>query len=311
VVWPAATPGSFVHRALLYRTPAEYLSQLATFVRAGLAAGEPAFVAVPPTQIGWLRKALGADATNVRFEDMTKVGRNPAWIIPVVRDFVNEHRGRRVRYVGEPVWNTRTVPEVREAVRHEALINVAFAEADVTILCPYDESHLARPVIADAQRTHPMLVADGTATQSEAYAGPGSIPLSCQVPLTPLPHDGVPMEYTDNLRAVRDEVSRRARQTTLRRTKIIDLVQAVSELAANTMRHTRRSGTLDIAVDEQEIVCTIHDHGTITDPLTGRRRPPPGASGGQGLWLVHQVCDLVEMRSDRSGTTIRLHMSLS
>jgi hypothetical protein len=32
--------------------------------------------------------------------------------------------------------------------------------------------------------------------------------------------------------------------------------------------------------------------------------------GGHGLWLVNQVCDLVEMRSDDSGTTIRLHMDL-
>jgi hypothetical protein len=50
--------------------------------------------------------------------------------------------------------------------------------------------------------------------------------------------------------------------------------------------------------------------GTISDPLAGRRRPAPGALGGHGLWLVHQVCDQVELRSDGSGTTIRMHMAI-
>ena len=49
----------------------------------------------------------------------------------------------------------------------------------------------------------------------------------------------------------------------------------------------------------------------ITDPLAGQRRPAPDATGGHGLWLVYQVCDLVELRSDASGTTIRMHMAIS
>ena len=34
------------------------------------------------------------------------------------------------------------------------------------------------------------------------------------------------------------------------------------------------------------------------------------AMGGHGLWIVHQVCDDVEMHSDGDGTTVRLHMKL-
>jgi hypothetical protein len=33
-------------------------------------------------------------------------------------------------------------------------------------------------------------------------------------------------------------------------------------------------------------------------------------AGGYGLWLVNQVCDLVQARTGRAGTTIRLHMRL-
>ena len=50
----------------------------------------------------------------------------------------------------------------------------------------------------------------------------------------------------------------------------------------------------------------------IADPTEAGRQPPAAdASGGHGLWLVHQICDKVELRSDAGGTTIRLHMSLS
>ena len=58
------------------------------------------------------------------------------------------------------------------------------------------------------------------------------------------------------------------------------------------------------------MVCEIHDEGVITDPLAGQRKPPANASGGHGLWIVHQVCDLVELTSDGNGTTVRMHMSL-
>jgi anti-sigma regulatory factor (Ser/Thr protein kinase) len=120
----------------------------------------------------------------------------------------------------------------------------------------------------------------------------------------------VSMIYTTDLSAVRALVERCALEAGLAETRAIDLVLAVSEVAANTVRHAKSSGKLDIWHDAEEIICQIQDKGTITDPLAGRRRPPADALGGHGLWLVHQVCDRVELRSDESGTTIRLHMRL-
>jgi anti-sigma regulatory factor (Ser/Thr protein kinase) len=87
-------------------------------------------------------------------------------------------------------------------------------------------------------------------------------------------------------------------------------VLAVSEVAANTLRHTRSPGTLAIWHDADEVVCEIRDAGVITDPLAGQRRPPANSSGGHGLWIVHQVCDQVEMTSDATGTTVRMRMAL-
>ena len=84
---------------------------------------------------------------------------------------------------------------------------------------------------------------------------------------------------------------------------------AASELAANTLRHTPAAGTAHIWHTDDEILCQIHDQGEIKDPLAGLR---PGAHDGHGhgLWVVNQLCDLTEIRSDPGGTTIRVRMSL-
>ncbi len=116
--------------------------------------------------------------------------------------------------------------------------------------------------------------------------------------------------YTTDLAAVRAVVYRYAKQAGLPENRAIDLVLAVSEVAANTVRHAKSPGSLKIWYDTQEIICQIQDEGTIRDPLAGRRKPSMDAMGGHGLWIVHQVCDSVEMNSDETGTTVRLHMKL-
>jgi anti-sigma regulatory factor (Ser/Thr protein kinase) len=176
-------------------------------------------------------------------------------------------------------WSSLTWP----ATRHEALISLAFADADAEVLCPYNTARLGQAVITDARQTHPLPARPDTA----------------------MIHT-----YRSDLSQVRALVLKSAREAGLSDERAIDLVLAVSEVAANTLRHTPSSGTLAIWHNPHEIVCEIHDEGVITDPLVGRRRPAPDALGGHGLWLVHQVCDLVELRSDNTGTTVRMHMAI-
>jgi anti-sigma regulatory factor (Ser/Thr protein kinase) len=116
--------------------------------------------------------------------------------------------------------------------------------------------------------------------------------------------------YTTDLAAIRAVVHRYATRAGLPEARVIDLVLAVSEVAANTVRHARSPGCLKIWYDSEEIICQIEDSGTIPDPLAGRRRPSLEATGGHGLWIVHQVCDRVEIHSGENGTTIRLHMAI-
>jgi anti-sigma regulatory factor (Ser/Thr protein kinase) len=143
-----------------------------------------------------------------------------------------------------------------------------------------------------------------------ALTGPPSRRPVGDGPLPSPPPGAMTYRYTTDLAAIRAVVYRYARQAGLPESRAVDLVLAVSEVAANTVRHAKSPGSLKIWYDTKEIVCQVHDEGVITDPLAGRRQPSLEANGGHGLWIVNQVCDKVEMRSDESGTTIRLHMDL-
>lgn len=120
----------------------------------------------------------------------------------------------------------------------------------------------------------------------------------------------MPFVYTTNLSEVRALAEREARMAGLPDDRVVDFVIAVSEVAGNTVRHAKSPGSMEIWSDDGEIVCEICDTGVIADPLAGRHPPPPDASGGHGLWLVYQVCDRVDLRSDKNGTIIRMHMLL-
>lgn len=127
-------------------------------------------------------------------------------------------------------------------------------------------------------------------------------------PLSPPPRGALSIPYRDELAQVRVLVMRRAKQAGLADGRARDLVLAVSEAAANTLRHTEGPGILTIWTNLHEIICEIRDQGVIRNPRAGRSRPAPDADGGHGLWLVYQVCDDVELRSGTTGTILRMHM---
>ena len=301
----------FEHAAVLYDGTDEYLDAVLGFVGAGLERADPVLVAVPGPKGGLLREHLGGQAGRVSFADMTELGANPAWIIPRVAAFADAHRGRAVRYVGEPAWETRTAAELCETTRHEALVNLAFASTSASILCPYDRRRLAPGVIADAEHTHPVLITGGRSRPSRAYPEAGVFPAGCDRPLPRPPRRAAVLTYRDDLARVRAFAAAQARRAGLTAGRTCDLVIAVSELAANTWRHTDAGGSLHIWAADGELLCQVDDSGHIADPLAGRRRPVPGAVNGNGLWVVYQLCDLAELRTAPAGTTIRLHFRLS
>jgi len=296
------------HLAYFYDDERDYLSYLSAFALAGLRHAEPVFVAVPGRKAVLLRDRLGAESHLLRYGAIAETGRNPARLIPELRAFSDEHPGRRVRYVTEALWPGRSAAELREATRHEALMNLAFSSAAATIVCPYDVSRLAPSVVGDALRTHPACLRDGRTRSAAGYAGLGVVPAECEDPLPAPPADAQVIAYETSLRPVRDLVASHGTALLMAGERITNLVIAVGEITANTLRHTRAGGTFWVWHTGEEIICQVQDQGWIADPLAGRQRRSPEDSG-HGLWVVHQVCDLAEIRtSQAAGTVIRLHM---
>ncbi|MFP8904747.1 anti-sigma factor RsbA family regulatory protein [Streptomyces atacamensis] len=303
----------FVHPALFYRKPGEYLAGVGGFVGGALEAGDPVLVAVPGPRLEMLREHLGdtASAERLTLVDMTDFGRNPGRILSGLRDFADRHPGRPARIVGEPIWARRSPAELVEATRHEALINAAFTGRAATVLCPYDVSELPERVCADARRTHPVLWEDGRERTSPHYTDPRALSAECDaLPLAPPPARTPALAFTTgDLGEVRHHAEVWAGAAGLGMPRRGDFVLAVAEAAANSIAHGGGHGTLRLWSDGPCCVAEIRDGGHLTDLLAGRRRPTlDSADGGRGLWMMHQLCDLVETRATPAGLTVRLHM---
>jgi anti-sigma regulatory factor (Ser/Thr protein kinase) len=300
---------SLRHFAFFYRDQAERRAQILGLVRAGLERGEPTFVALPGDEAQLLADQLDAEPGELLCADISDTGRNPARLIPEVRAFIDKHAGERVLVVGEACWPGRSPAELREATRHEALMNLAFARSAATITCAYDAAQLPPSAITDATWTHPEYLAGGQPVAAPSHRSAWDVPSDCDRPLPPPPAGAESLVYETDLAPVRRLVERHAHGSTLGPDRVADLVLAASEVAANTLDHAKSGGLFQVWRDGDEILCQTRDQGWISDPLAGRvRRGPEGR--GHGLYLVNQVCDLVEIRTGPAGTTIRMHMRL-
>ena len=301
-------PG-FRHEALFYRGDEEFLAGTVPPVLDALDAGGAVLVAVPGARAAILREELGAAAAGVGFADMEELGRNPGRIIPAWRDFAERHAGRDAPAfgIGEPIWAGRSAAEIVECERHETLLNVAFQGTPAwTLVCPYDAERLPPEVVDAARCNHPHVIEDGRHERSGAFrrAIPGPDPL-------PAPECAEELELAaGGLPALREHVARRAREAGLGERRTADLVLAIDELGCNSLRYARGRATLRTWQDHGSLVCEVADPGHIADPLAGRSLPGPDELAGRGLYLVNQLCDLVQLRSSPEGSVVRVHMRL-
>jgi anti-sigma regulatory factor (Ser/Thr protein kinase) len=301
--------GGFEHEVLFYRDDESFLAGLLPFIREGLERDEAVIVAEPRPRMELLRDALGDDAVPVSFLDMAEIGANPARIIGVWAAALEKHTeaGQRLRGIGEPAFHGRRELEFVECQLHEQLLNVAFDGGPAwRLLCPYDEVRLPRAVVRAALHTHPIRTTVADRLPSDSYARDGHLD-AFAAPL-PKPTDAVLRGGfgPDDVPATRRTVAQYVRRVGLPEEQVEILELAASELATNSIRHGGGAGTVAMWLEPGAVVIEFSDTGHLADPLTGRLRPPLDSVGGRGLYLVHQLCDLVQVRSSPRGTTVRV-----
>jgi anti-sigma regulatory factor (Ser/Thr protein kinase) len=264
-------------------------------------------VAVREERAKLLKAALGAEADRVRFLPIEEVGRNPARMIVLWRDFVEASGGKPGIGIGESVWAGRSRAALDECHRHEALLNLVFASSQPwSLLCPYDAQALPDEELEIAARTHRLISREGRTEESAAFeVDPDS--LSGELPRPTVRPDTLSFGIAE-LSEVRRRATAAAERAGQDPSAVADLVTAVSELAANSVMHGGGTGTLRLWREDGSLLAEVEDEGRIEEQLVGRLRPDVSQEGGRGLWLANQLCDLVQIRSGERGTVVRLHV---
>lgn len=297
------------HVLLLHLGNSDSLDGLRTMFRRATEAAEVLCVVTPETHV-LIEETIGAVAD---FEDVTELGRNPARVIPAIRQFVDTRgRGRHVVVVTEQWWKRREMAEAAEIARHEALANLAFEGNDVDLVCLYDTRSVAAEIVADAKRTHPLIADEGGVRPNPWYVDPHEMLERSSAPLEPPPRAAETFEVeSGHLSELRASVEERGYTAGLPLGRVEDLVLAANEVATNVVSHGSGHGLLRLWTEGAWLVCEITDKGSdedalAEDPFIGTRSPPVEDTTGRGLWMVNQLCDLVELRSGHSGTAVRL-----
>jgi MEDS: MEthanogen/methylotroph, DcmR Sensory domain len=293
----------------MWRDSADFTSGLVTFIEDGLEAGEPVMVALIREHTHWLRDALGAKARKVQFVDMGELGSNPARIIPAWQQFLDAYsgHGRPVRGIGEPIWAGRRDEEILECQLHEALLNVAVhPEIPFWLICPYDAAQLDSSVLEEAHRSHPAIVEAHSYQGSARYGGRAHVSSMFASELPDLAGQPTQISFRpENLDRIFAFVALDAYAAGLQADKASDLAAATQRLAAGSMKRGAGGGNIRIWHQSRAVICELADETYVGDLLAGRHEP--SADNGDGLWFANQLCDLVQLRSTPSGTTVRVH----
>jgi anti-sigma regulatory factor (Ser/Thr protein kinase) len=297
-----------VHGALFCRGRDELLSEVTALVDDARRAGDPTVVLLPGEILERLGSRPGAAGEQVRFEDMAVLGRNPARILPVFQELVDGHRGT-VRVIGQPVWPGRSEAETTEALRHESLVNSVLATSDARIVCVYDTGLLGETTLDAARRVHPHVGSTARRLRtSPDYVedGPGERQLRNGLDRPYPPVEEIPV--TVDLAVLRHRVASSRLTAPLSGPRREDFLLAVNEAAANALEYGEAPRIARLWRNGASVIGEVVARGRIDDPLVGRRRPDPRAVRGRGLWIVNQLCDLVQLRQDGPSTRLRLHM---
>lgn len=300
-----------VHGALLSQGQDELLADVGRLIEDGLAAGRPTLGLFPGDTLERLRPRLGTAGERVWLEDMAVVGQNPMRILVALQEFADRHPGP-VCMIGQPVWAGRSAAETTEVLRHEALVNLVFAGADARIVCAYDTPALDEQTLEAVRRVHPQIAARSRELRkSPDYTGdaPPERHLKDGLDRPHPPVEEIPV--TADLSALRDRVASSRLTAPLSGRRREDFVLAVNEVAANAIQHGQAPRVARLWRAGASVIAEVVARGRIDDPLVGRRRPNPWAPRGRGLWIVNQLCDLVQLRQEDRSTRLRLHMHVS
>lgn len=298
----------FLHQAGFYDGEAGLLPLVVPFVEAGLAAGEPAVIALGGPHAEMAREAL-APTSGVTF--LSEAYGRPAAVVAVLLDALRAHAHNssgRLRVVGELPAGSLSRAAWSPWARYEAAVNHLFAPFDATTMCAYDTAATPAEILADVAATHPRVADDGG--PNSHYQDPSTFLRTRNAPADPLQSTSPDVELTDpDPAAARSAVRDVAPRGAIAAEVVEDLVLGVSEAVANAHLHGRPPVLLRVWARPDRMLAVVSDTGPgPASPFAGLV-PLELGTGGRGLWITHRICGQVDHLADGTGFSIRLATS--
>ena len=212
-----------------------------------------------------------------------------------------------MRGVGEPIWPGRRPAELAECQLHEALLNVAVdPEIPFWLVCPYDAESLSPEIVEEAHRSHPVIVEADEYHGSARYAGRAHVDTIFGGDLPPLAPEPITTTVTAaNAERLEAYLRLECYVAGLPADKAAQLAEAARHLAEGSLHRGASDVTVRVWNQPDAVTCELSDRTVVTDLLHGRRTPL--ADEHDGLWFANQLCDLVQLRSTPTETTVRVH----
>jgi anti-sigma regulatory factor (Ser/Thr protein kinase) len=303
------------HHALVYHDAAEFVDGAGGFARDGLGEEEHVLAVAMPEKLAWLREELGGDGDALELVDAREFYDRHGPMFQSVLGQLERHAtpGRgRLRLIAEHPLTLRQPADVRDYMRYEAAGNIAYDRYDVSVLCPYDAGQLPDEIVHAALETHPHVLEGDATRPSELFRDPRSYVRQCAVETTaPVGAAALLLEQAEDLATARTLIREQGNAAGLGSKTVEDLTLAVTEVATNALVHGDAPRCLWSYVEDDHLVCQVRDAGSgLMDPLAGYLPPDAAGLSGRGLWLAHQLCDIVEVASHTTQTNVYLHARL-
>jgi anti-sigma regulatory factor (Ser/Thr protein kinase) len=304
-----ALPNRFVHRAAFYSSTEEALTLAAPIAQQALSRNAPvALISSPEVEAG-VRDLLGGapgliclakSESTLRSSGQTVVTRRARelreltdWADAV--EVIIEH-GAKHSDVDRSAW-----------IEAEAAFNVALAALPIRMTCLYPTDIPAARNAVRYNHSH-LLGGSGAARENSDVQLPAQVLANFPAPAPSalgVPHRE--MGFTPwQLIELRKAVAESATASGVDTGRAEDFVLAVNEVASNAVEHGYGVGEIRIWQRSGQLICEIHDKGLLADPLPGLRPPHPSNARGRGLWIARQLCDMLHVWSDATGTHVRL-----
>lgn len=302
-----AEPG-FRHDAALHRGRRRLLAAAADFVRGGLEADELVMVCAPDDILERLSRET---ATAVVQPTLLDNGRSPSRSVAQWITFADRCHatGQPARLLISPAYGHRPIAVRDQEQFADALVNVGVrADTNLWVRCAFDSDHLDADRTSEVEACHPLVERDGAYEGSAGYAGLAHVRhLFAERLVDPAgPARTFVLSRHSELAAARATIREETGKTKLSTEEAEAVVLAVHEAALNALNHGGGTCHLCVWRTAARLVCEVRSSHRLRDPMAGHRLASVEDDHGRGLWLANQLCDLVEIRSGRWGTTVRI-----